>query len=38
MIASAADVGLEHAADSGEIKKFSDTLRVLHEKLPRQRR
>jgi hypothetical protein len=38
MIASATDMGFEHAADGGEIEKISETLRVLHEKLPRQRR
>jgi hypothetical protein len=38
MIASATDVGLEHAANGGKIEKFSDTLRVLHEKLSRQPR
>jgi hypothetical protein len=38
MIASAADMGLEHAPDGGEIEKFSDTSRRLYEKLPCQRR
>jgi hypothetical protein len=38
MIASAADMGVDHATNDGDIEKFSDTARLLYQKLSRQRR